>query len=185
MKRVIIESPYAGDIERNINYARMCVKDSLKRGEAPIASHLLYTQDGILDDTIPEQRRNGIEAGLAWVPVADIHAFYVDLGVSDGMHYAIDRAKANGWNYEMRQLFPKQEKSQQSRKEQLKGKFRPRLIEIQRNLDYKDGCNGLYSGERRYTVLCPEEHHDMYFDHAWILWNNRKVRLEDGEYVYI
>ena len=29
MKKVIIESPYAGDIERNIKYARVCLKDSL------------------------------------------------------------------------------------------------------------------------------------------------------------
>ena len=64
MKRVILESPYAGDIQRNIKYARECLKDSIKRGEAPIASHLLYTQ--VLDDNIPEERQHGIDAGLAW-----------------------------------------------------------------------------------------------------------------------
>ena len=53
MRLVIVESPYAGDIETNVKYARRCVKDSLMRGEAPIASHLLYTQEGILDDTTP------------------------------------------------------------------------------------------------------------------------------------
>jgi hypothetical protein len=50
MKRVILGSPYAGDIERNISYARKCIRHSLSLGEAPIASHLLYTQEGILDD---------------------------------------------------------------------------------------------------------------------------------------
>ena len=50
MKLVIIESPYAGDIEKNVAYARDCVRDSLMRGEAPYASHLLYTQPNILDD---------------------------------------------------------------------------------------------------------------------------------------
>lgn len=37
----------------------LCVQQmatSLKRGEAPIASHLLYTQPGILNDDIPDQR---------------------------------------------------------------------------------------------------------------------------------
>jgi len=29
MKRVIVESPYAGNIKRNLEYARACVKDSL------------------------------------------------------------------------------------------------------------------------------------------------------------
>lgn len=85
MKRVIIESPYAGDIEFNTLYARRCVRDSVLRGEAPIASHLLFTQPGILRDEVPEERKMGIEAGLAWGHVADFHAFYTDLGWSKGM----------------------------------------------------------------------------------------------------
>lgn len=81
---VIIESPYAGDIDRNIKYARQCVKDSLNRGESPIASHLLYTQEGILDDSLPNEKL-GIDAGLAWKSVADKHVFYTDYGYSAGM----------------------------------------------------------------------------------------------------
>jgi hypothetical protein len=92
MKKVIIESPYAGDIENNVEYARKCIKDSLLRGEAPIASHLLYTQPGILDDNKPEERKLGIEAGFAWLDVAEIHAFYVDLGWSKGMRSALAKA---------------------------------------------------------------------------------------------
>ncbi len=52
MRRTIIESPYAGDIQGNLAYAKRCVLDSLSRGEAPIASHLLFTLDGILDDAV-------------------------------------------------------------------------------------------------------------------------------------
>jgi hypothetical protein len=85
MKLVIIESPYAGDVERNTAYARRCVLDSLRRGEAPIASHLLYTQPGILNDLVPEDRELGIAAGLAWRKPADMAAFYIDLGWSNGM----------------------------------------------------------------------------------------------------
>ncbi len=59
MRRVIIESPYAGDVETNVRYARACVRDSLLHGEAPIASHLLYTQEGVLRDEVPEERRWG------------------------------------------------------------------------------------------------------------------------------
>ena len=88
MKLVILESPYSGDIERNIEYARKCVKDSLLRGESPIASHLLYTQKDILNDTIPEERMLGINAGLAWKRVAELQVFYLDYGWSDGMRYA-------------------------------------------------------------------------------------------------
>ena len=88
MKKVIIESPYAGNIEQNIKYARACLKDSLNRNEAPLASHLLYTQEGVLDDTVESERMQGINAGLAWIEFADIHVFYIDYGMSKGMEYA-------------------------------------------------------------------------------------------------
>ena len=105
MKRVILESPYAGDVERNIQYARECLKDSLKRGEAPIASHLLYTQKGVLDDNIPEERKLGIDAGLAWKEVADLHVFYIDFGMSKGMKYASKYAKEQKTNTEYRTIY--------------------------------------------------------------------------------
>lgn len=96
MKLVIIESPFAGDIETNIRYARACVRDSLMRGEAPIASHLLYTQKGILNDDIPAERQHGIDAGLAWRAVANASVVYTDLGVSKGMEYGIAAATSAG-----------------------------------------------------------------------------------------
>lgn len=105
MIRVILESPYAGDIDRNIKYARMCVRDSILRGESPIASHLLYTQDGILNDEIPEERRLGIDAGLAWKCVAEKHVFYIDYGYSNGMIYAKEYANKNNIPIEERKLF--------------------------------------------------------------------------------
>lgn len=89
MKLVILESPYSGDVERNLRYARRAVADSLEQGEAPIASHLLYTQPGILDDLDPAQRELGIAAGLAWQRVAEGAVFYVDHGVSRGMLAAL------------------------------------------------------------------------------------------------
>ena len=105
MIRVILESPYAGDVERNINYARMAVRDSLSRGEAPIASHLLYTQDGILNDDIESERQWGIDAGLAWKSVAQKHVFYIDYGYSRGMEYARNYAAENNIEIEERKIF--------------------------------------------------------------------------------
>ena len=93
---VILESPYAGDIEANTRYARACLRDSLLRGEAPIASHLLYTQPGVLDDMIGEERQLGIDAGLAWKTVATASVVYTDHGISRGMQYGIDAATAAG-----------------------------------------------------------------------------------------
>lgn len=64
--------------------------DCLLRGEAPIASHLLYTQPGVLDDDVPNERALGIAAGLAWAKVADARVFYMDLGMSRGMQASVD-----------------------------------------------------------------------------------------------
>jgi hypothetical protein len=104
MKLVVIESPFAGDVEANIRYARAAMADSLARGEAPIASHLLYTQPGILDDRNPEDRTLGIEAGLLWASRAELTAAYVDLGISSGMAAAIERSRAEDRPVEMRSL---------------------------------------------------------------------------------
>jgi len=101
---VILESPYAGDVEKNIKYARRCVRDSLSRGEAPIASHLLYTQEGILDDNDAKEREWGIEAGLSWIAVAAKMVIYEDYGISKGMIQAILRANRAGISIEYRKL---------------------------------------------------------------------------------
>ena len=97
MKRVILESPFAGDTERNIEYARKCMRDCIiNHNEAPIASHLLYTQPGILDDNNPVERDIGITCGLVWGIEAEATIVYEDYGVSKGMQYGIKRAKKEG-----------------------------------------------------------------------------------------
>lgn len=104
MRLVILESPYAGNVEANTAYARRCVRDSLMRGEAPIASHLLYTQPGILDDDDPRERIKGINAGLAWHGVAQASIVYTDLGISPGMEIGIAAAIEAGVPLEYRQI---------------------------------------------------------------------------------
>jgi len=66
------------------------MKDSLLRGEAPLLSHLLYTQ--VYDDLDPSERNLGIDAGHAWLPVAEACVVYEDLGLSSGMKLGIVRA---------------------------------------------------------------------------------------------
>lgn len=82
---VIVESPYAGNIEINLRYARAAMRHCLLQGHAPFASHALYTQDGVLNDLDPDERRRGIEAGFQLRGVADYTIFFVDLGWSRGM----------------------------------------------------------------------------------------------------
>jgi hypothetical protein len=104
MRLVIIESPYAGEVEANVEYARAAMRDSLNRGEAPIASHLLYTQPGILRDEVAKERQWGIDAGLAWRKVADCAVFYVDRGWSGGMIAARETYEREGRKFEIRNL---------------------------------------------------------------------------------
>jgi len=102
MKLIILESPYAGNIERNTAYARAAMLDCLRRGESPMVSHLLYTQ--CLNDLKPDERRLGIEAGLAWGRAAEATVVYADLGISGGMQQGIERSVNEGRPVEVRRL---------------------------------------------------------------------------------
>lgn len=91
MKLVVVESPLAAgrgwNRQHHTKYARLCLADSLDRGEAPFASHLLYPKSagGPLSDLDEEERHRGIFAGLAWAGRADLGVFYMAMGESPGM----------------------------------------------------------------------------------------------------
>lgn len=96
MRLVVIESPYSGDrsaapeiqkqqVARNERYAERALLDCLRRGESPIASHLLFTRAGVLNDTLAEERSLGMRAGHSWIKKADCVVSYRDYGQSDGM----------------------------------------------------------------------------------------------------
>lgn len=104
MRLVILESPYAGDVAGNVDYARQCMRECLLRGDSPIASHLLYTQPGVLDDLDPTERQLGIDAGLAWHEVSDATCVYVDRGITRGMAYGIQKAIQQNKSVEYRRL---------------------------------------------------------------------------------
>ena len=104
MRRVIVESPLAGDVSKHERYARRALADCLRRGEAPFASHLLYTQPGILNDLDARERAQGIDAGLAWGLVANATVVYVDHGISRGMKLGIERAQREGRTIEYRYI---------------------------------------------------------------------------------
>lgn len=104
MRLVVLESPYAGDTAGNVVYARRCLADCLMRGEAPLASHLLYTQPGVLRDDVVVERALGIRAGHEWMRVADAVVVYEDHGVSPGMQRGIAVAMAAGKAIEYRRI---------------------------------------------------------------------------------
>lgn len=100
---VIVESPFAGNMEVNRQYAIQACANCFRRGETPFASHLLYPQ--ILDELKPEEREQGITAGYAFWPLASKIVFYTDLGMSAGMERAMRRAKELRIEIEGRTLF--------------------------------------------------------------------------------
>ena len=101
---VLLETPYAGDVDLNTRFARACMRDCLLRREAPFASHLLYTQDGVLNDLIREERQLGISAGLAWGGQAQKSVVYMNLGITPGMRIGIERANLEGRRVQYRNL---------------------------------------------------------------------------------
>jgi hypothetical protein len=111
MRLVIIESPYKGDVTRNLRYLRACIRDCISRGESPYASHRMLTD--ALDDDDPGERELGITAGLAWRKATwddqdgthrVIPVFYLDLGWSGGMKSAAALYTKEDRYHEMRYL---------------------------------------------------------------------------------
>ena len=114
MLTVIIETPYRhasaitklvdpldpGHVHRNVLYARRAMLDSLRRGEAPFLSHLLYTI--VLDDDDPEQRRLGMAAGFTLGARLERTVVYIDRGISGGMADGIREAMARSRPIEFR-----------------------------------------------------------------------------------
>lgn len=68
-KLVYIASPYAGDVEANVAFAKSACRYAMEQGATPIAVHLLYPQ--MLDDSIPAEREAGIRMGLRVLAACD------------------------------------------------------------------------------------------------------------------
>lgn len=103
-KFVIVESPFAGDIERNLRYVRACMRDCILKGEAPFASHALYTQPGVLNDDVPEEREIGMNLGWHVMRHAKKSFIYTDLGWSSGMVRGFNAAMDQGVDVAIRRL---------------------------------------------------------------------------------
>lgn len=93
MKLIFIASPYAGDIEKNIEYAKEACRYVLNEGNAFFCPHLLYPQ--ILDDNNLEERKLGIDMGKEFLLKCDeLWAFGNQ--ISSGMFEEIEFARERG-----------------------------------------------------------------------------------------
>lgn len=95
-KLIYICSPCRGDYEKNISkalgYCRVVMKNY--PDVIPIAPHVYFTQ--FLDDTKPNERSLGMEAGLALLDMCDEIWVYGLNNPSEGMQAEIDYALKNG-----------------------------------------------------------------------------------------
>lgn len=92
-KLIFVCSPYSGDIEKNVEFAKQCCLSVIYDGDIPFAPHLFFTQ--FLDDSITDQRKAGIEGGLLIMNKCD--AMYVfGNTISDGMAIEIIEAEKLG-----------------------------------------------------------------------------------------
>lgn len=99
-KPVIIESPFKGNEkyseEVHRAYLDRCIRDCIFRGETPYASHKMLTD--ALDDSIPEERRMGVEAGIDIAILLLRHTsatpvFYLDYSDEDVFSDGMDKAR--------------------------------------------------------------------------------------------
>ena len=115
MPIVILESPYSGDIERNVKYGQRAMLDARGRGETVIMPHLLWTQHPdckthfISDDDKLHTAATGRQAALKQIeelrriPGAKV-VFYMDYGVSHGMSPAFKQCRREGIAWEERRI---------------------------------------------------------------------------------
>ena len=98
-KLVYIASPYAGDVESNVLFAKDACRYAIQQGAAPVAAHLLYPQ--LLDDRIPEEREAGLRMGLRVLEACD-ELWLCGESISAGMQKELEAAE--GWGIPVRRV---------------------------------------------------------------------------------
>lgn len=93
MKLIYVASPYAGDVEQNVEFAKEACRFVMDEGHAFFAPHLLYPQ--ILDDGNAEERKQGLDMGLEMLQKCDELWCFGDR-ISQGMFMEIEQAKTLG-----------------------------------------------------------------------------------------
>lgn len=80
-KLVYIASPYAGDVEANVTFAKAACRYAMEQGATPVAA--LYP--AVLDDDIPAEREAGIRMGRRVLEACD-EVWLCGSRISQGMN---------------------------------------------------------------------------------------------------
>ena len=94
MKKIFICSPYAGDIKKNTELAKIYAKYVIDKGYLPIAPHLYFTQ--FLNEET--ERDLGINLGLELLKECDEIWVFGDI-ISQGMRKELELFSANLYQF--------------------------------------------------------------------------------------
>ena len=83
-------SPYSGDIERNVEMARVYSRFALENNAIPLAPHLLFPQ--FMDDAIKEERELAMFMNMVLLGKCNQLWVFGDI-ISPGMAQEIEKAK--------------------------------------------------------------------------------------------
>jgi hypothetical protein len=110
---VMLETPYSGNVDRNLRYLMLCGFDAYARGEMPVATHAFMTTHPAalhyyVSDYAKEwdvySREEAIARGQVLRRRCDLTVVYADLGMSTGMKAAVHYCQQHGLPYEVRHL---------------------------------------------------------------------------------
>jgi len=110
---VFIETPYSGDIDRNVRYLMLCGFDAAARHELGVSTHGSMTQHPTCKSYfVPDgdakwdvmTREGAIQLGQALRMAAKKTVFYEDLGWSRGMKAGMELCVKQGLSFEVRKL---------------------------------------------------------------------------------
>lgn len=90
MKLIYVASPYAGDIKKNVEYAKQACRAVMESGHAFFAPHLLYPS--ILNDAVDVERQAGMDMGLTMLFRCD-ELWVFGSHISSGMQAEIAEAE--------------------------------------------------------------------------------------------
>ena len=91
-KLIYVCSKYSGDVETNVANTIEYCKCVCKHGYVPVAPHIYFTR--FLDNSKPEERKDGMELGLQWLKHCN-ELWIFDDEPSIGMQQEIEFARAN------------------------------------------------------------------------------------------